>query len=448
MNLSRFIYFFIHDSRKEDPDKYHKARLFVRACLLTSLFSNSYIWLSVFFQYDRGVYLMVFNVVGFLFLSFLAKTRISIALLGNIYVLVGAFAVLTLTYFSGGLWSAIYPWIISIPVLALLVVNRLSAIAWGIISFGFMVWFGLLALGGTELPVEYNAEMRTLWFVSVVPGLLLIIMVVSMVFESMHTTAVKSVRKKNVLLQEQKEKITAQSKELEQLLKDKDHIIRILAHDLKSPLANIEIVCKLLDQASKKTERSKYTSVLGEATKNAQNLVNKVLDMIILEQDGIRVHLSDLEITRPVEEAIESLKETANQKNIIIDFERPKAKYIVNADEFYLHQIFENLISNAIKYSEKGETVSIKTESFDDRVQVMVMDNGAGIKESEEDKLFEKFTKLSSKPTANESSSGLGLSLVKQYVTKINGSVWYDRQMSKGATFIVELPLVTDSIEA
>ena len=102
----------------------------VQGTSLTSLFSNSYIWLSVIFEFDKGIYLMVFNVIGFLILAFLAKTRIKIGVLGNIYVFVGAFAVIVLTYFSGGLWSGIYPWIISIPVLAILVVDKWSGAAW------------------------------------------------------------------------------------------------------------------------------------------------------------------------------------------------------------------------------------------------------------------------------------------------------------------------------
>lgn len=441
MSIASIVDFFIHDFRKSDPDQYHKARLFVRSCLLTSLFSNSYIWLSVFFQYEKGIYLMIFNVVGFLLLPLLAKTRMPITLLGNIFISVGAFAILVLTYYSGGLWSAIYPWIISIPVLALLVVNRLAGIVWGIISFCFMVWYGMLALNQVELPVEYNTEMHTLWFVSILPGLLLIIMVVSLVFEAMHTKAVREVRRQNSELEDQKEQIISQSKELEKSLEDKDHIIRILAHDIKSPLGNIEVVCKLLNETTDEEDRSKYTSILNESTKSARGLVDKVLDLAVLEQDGVMVRLKELKVLTSIESAVDSLKESADRKNITVNVEKPKKEVQVMADEFYLHQIFENLISNALKYSDKGETVDVKTIPDGNHVQVMVMDNGPGIKENEEEKLFQKFTRLSSRPTGNESSSGLGLSLVKQYVSKINGNVWYDRTMSKGATFVVELPV-------
>ena len=236
MNLSNLVEYFIHPSYRNNPMDYRKARLFVRACLLTSLFSTSYIWLSIYFEYPRGVNLMIFNAVGFLVLTFFIKTRLPIVLLGNLYVFIGAFAVIVLTYFSGGMWSAIYPWIISIPALALLVVNRTSSIVWAVLSLGFMVWFGILALNEVELPTEYNTSMRTLWFISILPGLLMIIMVVSLVFESVQTKTLYTLDEKNKQLLDQQETITKQSVELEKLIEEKDHIIRILAHDLKNPL--------------------------------------------------------------------------------------------------------------------------------------------------------------------------------------------------------------------
>ena len=116
MSIHKFIDFFIHEDRFRYSNELRKARLFVRGSLLTSLFSTSYIWLSIVFQFDKGVYLMIMNMVGFIVLALLVKTKISISVLGNIFVFLGAAAVIILTYFSGGVWSAIYPWIVSIPV--------------------------------------------------------------------------------------------------------------------------------------------------------------------------------------------------------------------------------------------------------------------------------------------------------------------------------------------
>ena len=104
--------------------------------------------------------------------------------------------------------------------------------------------------------------------------------------------------------------------------------------------------------------------------------------------------------------------------------------------------IFENLISNAIKFSESNTKIHISSEQDQDRVVVKIADEGPGILPSEVPLLFEKFTKLSARPTDNESSTGLGLSLVKYYSEQIGGNVEYlSDGESKGATFAFSMKL-------
>lgn len=113
----------------------------------------------------------------------------------------------------------------------------------------------------------------------------------------------------------------------------------------------------------------------------------------------------------------------------------------IRAERTYLAQIFENLLSNAVKFSEEGKKIRVVILNNKNRVQVKFIDSGPGIKKEEEDKLFKKFSKLSSRPTAGETSTGLGLSLVKRYVELLKGSVWHEANEMGGATFVVELPL-------
>ena len=99
------------------------------------------------------------------------------------------------------------------------------------------------------------------------------------------------------------------------------------------------------------------------------------------------------------------------------------------------------MISNALKFSNKDSLVDIQIRNDSDHVQVAVSDQGPGILESEEDRLFKKFAKLTAKPTGGEGSTGLGLALVKRYVEMLHGQVWYERTPRIGATFVVELPV-------
>jgi len=441
MNFSKLVDFFINAHYFERPLELRKARLFVRAALLTSLFSNSYIWFSVLFEFQLGVYLMIFNVAGFIVLALLVKTRIPLLLITNLYVLIGAIAVIVLTYFSGGLWSAVYPWIISIPVLALVVVNGTYGIIWGILSFIVMVWFGWKELQGVPFPIQYNIDMKAEWFVSVLPGLLLIILVISVVFESTQTIALNNLQMQNEKLEEQKKTIAKQSKELEKLIDDKDHIIRILAHDLKNPLANITTISNILKEEREVDQQKKFIAMIEKVSSQAQGLVNKVLDMAVLEQGGIKIKLEPVNVNEVTKEALETMDEMAKRKEIAIEFDGVKEQLIVNADKTYLILILENLISNAIKFSQRGQKVTLKTEKVEKNVQIKIMDEGPGIKPEEEERLFEKFSKLSARPTEDEGSSGLGLSLVKKYADQMGADVRHDRSEAIGATFVVEMPL-------
>src|SRR5258706_14675925 len=142
MSYLKLVDWFINPAYFDDATTLRRARLLVRACLLISMFYVSYVWLSFFFHYKKGLFLTAFNVIGYFMLPFLVRTRISLPVIANPYPAFGAITVVILTWFSGGMWSAIYPWIIAVPVLALLVVGKTPAIYWTIISFGCMMGFG------------------------------------------------------------------------------------------------------------------------------------------------------------------------------------------------------------------------------------------------------------------------------------------------------------------
>ena len=442
MNVTGFIDYFIHPSRFEDGKQLRQARLFVKACILTSLFSNTYIWLSVVFDFEKGIYLMTFNVLGFLLLAFLTKTRAPLLLLGNFYVFIGALAVIVLAYFSGGLWSAIYPWIISIPVLAILVVDRWSEIFWGVVAFLAMIWMGFLAVQGIELPVEYNSELRTVWYLTILPGLLLIILFISFVFEANQRKARTGLERQNAVLQGQKETIANQSIDLERLIDEKDYIIRILAHDLRNPLKNIVGLIKLMEMEQGGGRQHEYIGMIMQSTSNAQDLVNRVLEMDASNQDDVQVDFQQVNAFLIVSEVIVSAQQTAEEKSISITLQNKAENTTVQADKTYLALIFENLISNAIKFSERGKEVLVELTNDNSTLKIKFIDDGPGISADEEDKLFKKFSKLSARPTSGESSTGLGLALVKRYVELIKGKVSYENTEGSGATFVVELPLI------
>jgi signal transduction histidine kinase len=432
MNFSKLIDWFIHPDYFQDAKVLRKTRLLVRACLLTSMFSGSYVIFSSIFGFDKGVYFTAFNVFGYFVLPFLVKIKFPLPILGNIYTAIGALTVVVLTWFSGGMWSAVYPWIIAIPVLGLLIEGKKPGIFWTIFSFGWMVAFGLLELKGVALPVEYDVSLRTQWFVSVLPGLLLIIMVVSFTFENSMQRALDDVEAQKITIEKQ-------SIELEKLLEDKDNIIRILAHDLRSPLANISMLVKLMEKESTPQGRAEMTGMISSASHNAEVLVKHVLEMATLEYRESGVKLVATDCRAILNEVIQSFKQASEKKNIAIQMAALDKYCMVKADNTYLRQVLENLVSNALKFSPQGRDIQLSVQHTNGHVQIRVRDKGPGVPIEEEDKLFKKFSKLSTRPTGGESSNGLGLSLVKRYMELMNGQVWFERPNDGGSIFAIEL---------
>jgi signal transduction histidine kinase len=149
-------------------------------------------------------------------------------------------------------------------------------------------------------------------------------------------------------------------------------------------------------------------------------------------------------------------QQRAADKNITLLLDAPTAMFAL-ADERRLHQVLDNLVSNAVKYSPAGRQVVVRLTDYAHReinvsntatpslqepntIRIAVHDQGPGLTEEDKTKLFGKFVRLSAQPTDGEHSSGLGLSIVKRMVEAMNGKVWCESEAGKGASFIVELP--------
>jgi signal transduction histidine kinase len=159
--------------------------------------------------------------------------------------------------------------------------------------------------------------------------------------------------------------------------------------------------------------------------------------MATLEQ-GSTVKLQPIDAQTIVNEVIQSLKAAAESKEIEIREKTSGTSTNVLADPTYFRQVIENLISNAVKFSPTRKDVQLSIEAHDRFLEIRVRDYGHGVPADEEHRLFKRFSKLSTQPTGGESSSGLGLSLVKQYMELMGGTVRHERPIDGGAVFIAK----------
>ena len=231
-----------------------------------------------------------------------------------------------------------------------------------------------------------------------------------------------------------------QSSELQGLLDEKDHFLRILSHDLKNALANISGIMNIMESDSDKANHVEYVEMINKSTTKARDLIDRVLELDHSNQKNHEIELKPLDLTMPIMEVIGFMGDAARDKLISIDYQDDAHHKVVETDKTFFSLILENLLSNAIKFSERNTKILVILSNKPSSVRIDVIDEGPGIDPEEKSLLFQKFSKLSARPTAGESSTGLGLSLVKRYTELIGAKVWHEPNDGVGSKFIVELP--------
>jgi len=235
--------------------------------------------------------------------------------------------------------------------------------------------------------------------------------------------------------------LSQQNQELLALNHEKNELMGIVSHDLKNPIGALRNFAEMLEHGY--ITGDKVTSVAGKMIVTADrmlDLVKNLLELNRFEQGSVSMTMFYFSLVTLIDSMLWQHESIAKAKDIAIIFTADNGVHEVCADEQMMIQILDNLLSNAVKYSPFGTTIRVRVLSVNGMVRVEIQDEGPGISAEDMQKLFGKFARLSAQPTGGEHSTGLGLSIVKKMVEAMNGRVWCESELGKGATFIVELP--------
>jgi signal transduction histidine kinase len=239
---------------------------------------------------------------------------------------------------------------------------------------------------------------------------------------------------------EQNEKLSRRNEQLSDLNHEKDTLMSIVAHDLKSPLNTIKGVADLMEiEGGLTDDQKRYVSMTKDATQAGLYLIKDLLDVHMLEEN-VLPHYSSFDISTFLLKRVNAFNPVAEAKHIHLHITRIE-NVEVWMDGDYLTRIVDNLLTNAIKFSNKNSTVEVAAGKSGDSVWISVKDQGQGFSEKDKRDLFQKFKKLSSQPTAGETSNGLGLAIVKTLVDRMKGSIELISEKGKGSEFIIQFPL-------
>lgn len=220
--------------------------------------------------------------------------------------------------------------------------------------------------------------------------------------------------------------------------------ISIVTHDLKSPLNSITAISELLALDSKTLspdEISEYAGSIFDLSMRINHLVNNMKDVNNLEMGDVKLEIKPLDAEPLITNIHRSMQLLGNKKSIDTTLEIKEQLPMVKADKDTLSRVLENLINNAYKFSETGSTVTIKAVNLNskNKVKISVKDEGPGFTEADKANLYNKFAKLSAKPTGEEKSTGLGLFIVYRLVKRMNGNIVLDTKPGKGSEFSIML---------
>jgi len=243
-------------------------------------------------------------------------------------------------------------------------------------------------------------------------------------------------------IRQKNEQLINRNAQLVALNEEKNNLVRILAHDIRSPLGQIIMVIDIINQNVNHDFSETEAKMLNQVTASAERInkmVTKILDIDGLEGNRVKVLNERVDVRDVMRDIIQRYRPVAANKNISLELTYGENHNIIRTDHLLLLLVLENLISNAVKFSEQNTTVSLTAECAYDSVLFKISDEGPGLSEEDKKKLFNRFQKLSAKPTGGEVSTGLGLSIVKKYVQDLGGKVWVESKIDKGSTFFVKL---------
>ena len=213
----------------------------------------------------------------------------------------------------------------------------------------------------------------------------------------------------------------------------------IVAHDLRNPLNMIIGLMTLFqDVVHNHPDKNlaKYVELLGASSDRMRNMIDRVLDISAIENMKVNLKLERADLISLTYESIRNFDIIASQKDIgIIDNIDKLNTCFSEVDPNYLAQAIDNLLSNVIKFSERGKQIEVSLISENSHHEIIVKDQGPGISEEEQKNLFQAYTTLSNKPTENERSTGLGLSIAYKFVGAIGGTIECHSKPGQGTTF-------------
>jgi len=220
----------------------------------------------------------------------------------------------------------------------------------------------------------------------------------------------------------------------------KDLFTHMIAHELRAPLTTMRGYASMIrERETSDGDTKKNALEIERAAERLVGIVSDLLDIARIQSGKMDIAREPFHLSGTIRAVVEALHPSAHEKNIHIAIDDPKGTVQMKGDEKRIFQVLTNIVSNAIKYTNKG-TVTISVLELRDRMEIRIKDTGMGISAHDQQKMFAPFFRVEGKETAAITGTGLGLWVTKQLIEHMGGSIGVESIKGIGTHVVITLP--------
>ncbi|GEP96419.1 ATP-binding protein [Chitinophaga cymbidii] len=285
--------------------------------------------------------------------------------------------------------------------------------------------------------LKKNNELKTAYLIIMIFLSVSLVLIALMIWQNWKKSRrhVEDLKRLNQQIVTQHENIKRSLASLEQSQQDNSRIMKIVAHDLRSPVGAIHAMSELmLDKGQPEERDAELLELIHSSSARAMNLIS---DLLVLDTSMQGLEKEIVEIHVALKYCVDLLQLKATEKNQCLILHVEPVQVLAYRDKIW--RVFSNLINNAIKFSPEGASIVIALKRQNGTVRISVQDEGIGIPQNLRDKIFSLSAEAKRKGTKGEESFGLGLSISKQIIEAHDGKIWFETEVGKGTTFHIEM---------
>jgi signal transduction histidine kinase len=437
--MERWMKYFTPEAVREDSEQLRRAQLVTGLAMLGGMFGILYMAFYLGIGHMWGAAIIIACTAMMVSIPFLMRVSGRVALAGNLIVFIWTLGFSALTAMEGGVHGHAIAWLsCGVPLIALLILTRYTALIWCGVCFLITLFYCALALVHIRLPLAYPEQWRPEVTAAGYVGLAVFMSLLGIIFEYSRKQAFFLMQTAVI----ERERTEGAKQVAESANRAKDQFLAVLSHELRTPLTPVLAAVSAMEtQKALPAEVRADMEMIRRNVELESKLIDDLLDVTRISTGKVVLKLEVIDVHSCLRSVLEICRSEMEAKQLHVSFQLDAAQYHVRADPVRLRQVFWNLLRNALKFTPAQGRITLITHSDAGRLSVQIADTGVGIAPEVMPRIFNAFEQGGQNKTRRFGGLGLGLSIAKKVIEMHRGQLTaFSEGNDKGATFTVELP--------